>query len=91
MDNVYVQNITATGNITPISISGADAGGNSGFDITAAAGSDRYWVGGSGDWNDNTHWSLTSGGTGGACVPVVNDNVFFDGNSFPDADTVSIT
>lgn len=90
MDNVYIQNIAATGSITPISVSGADAGGNSGFDITTSTGGDRYWVGGSGDWNDNTHWASTSGGAGGACVPTVSDNVFFDANSFPDADTVNI-
>src|SRR5690606_12876914 len=27
-------------------------------------------------------WSLTSGGTGGACIPTVNNDVFFDGSSF---------
>lgn len=37
-----------------------------------------YWVGGSGHWNDATHWSYTSGGTGGAGVPQQNDKVFFD-------------
>jgi hypothetical protein len=80
--NVYIQNIAATGSITPITVSGADAGGNSGFTINSNAGSARYWVGGSGDWNDANHWSLTSGGTGGACVPTVNDDVFFNAQSF---------
>ncbi|WP_127125167.1 T9SS type A sorting domain-containing protein [Pseudoflavitalea rhizosphaerae] len=80
--NVYIQNIAATGSITPITVSGADAGGNSGFVINSSAGSARYWVGGSGDWNDASHWSLTSGGAGGACVPTVNDDVFFDAQSF---------
>ena len=28
------------------------------------------------------HWSLTSGGPGGACIPSGTDNVFFDTNSF---------
>lgn len=41
----------------------------------------RYWVGGSGDWSDTSHWSLTSGGAGGASVPTKFDDVFIDENS----------
>lgn len=40
--------------------------------------SNRYWIGGSGLWNDLAHWSALSGGPGGASAPTVNDNVFFD-------------
>ncbi|MBV6485583.1 MAG: hypothetical protein KFKLKKLM_02153 [Flavobacteriales bacterium] len=43
---------------------------------------DFYWVGNSGNWNDASHWSNTSGGKGGFGVPTSNDNVFFDDNSF---------
>jgi hypothetical protein len=43
---------------------------------------DLYWVGGTGNWSDPSHWSSTSGGTGGSPKPNENDNVFFDGNSF---------
>jgi len=82
MDNVYLQGIIATGNGVPLTVTGADAGGNNGFVINVSAGGDRYWVGGSGDWNDASHWSTTSGGAGGACIPTVNDNVFFDAASF---------
>ncbi len=81
MANIYMQNVTATGPMTPIAFNGADAGGNSGWTITVAAGSPRYWIGGSGDWNDNTHWSAISGGAGGACIPTVFDNAYFDANS----------
>jgi hypothetical protein len=81
IDNVYMQNMTATGAITPIAFSGADAGGNSGWTINSVAGSPRYWIGGSGDWNDNTHWSTTSGGVSGACIPTVFDNVYFNAAS----------
>jgi hypothetical protein len=42
----------------------------------------RYWVGNSGFWTDPAHWSATSGGSGGASVPGVNDAVFFNANSF---------
>lgn len=92
IDNVYMQNMSATGPITPIAFNGADAGGNSGWTISSAAGSDRYWIGGSGDWNDPNHWSTTSGGAPGACVPTVNDNVFFNAASgfTPGSKTVSI-
>lgn len=81
MSNVYLQNIIATGPITPIAFNGADAGGNSGWTINVAPGSPRYWIGGAGDWNDAAHWSTTSGGTGGACIPTVYDNVYFNANS----------
>jgi len=39
-----------------------------------------YWVGGSGNWtsDDPSHWSLSSGGTGFAGVPTIDDNVIFD-------------
>ena len=44
---------------------------------------DRYWVGGSGSWNNSAtaNWSATSGGAGGASLPTATDNVFFDSNS----------
>lgn len=43
----------------------------------------RYWVGGSGDWNTTStlNWSTTSGGASGASAPTLNDNVIFDQNS----------
>ena len=41
----------------------------------------RYWVGGTGNWNDTSHWSASSGGSGGASVPTSNDDVFIDSNS----------
>jgi hypothetical protein len=52
----------------------------------------RYWVGGTGNWSDNTnHWSDVSGGSPGASKPTANDNVYFDENSFTSASkTVTI-
>ncbi|MFC7526915.1 Calx-beta domain-containing protein [Parapedobacter sp. GCM10030251] len=82
IQNVLLQNMAATGTGVPVVVTGADAGGNSGFDFTASAGGPRYWVGGSGDWNEAEHWSTTPGGPGGACVPTVDNDVFFDANSF---------
>jgi hypothetical protein len=52
-----------------------------GFNANAA---DYYWVGGTGNWSDfSTHWATSSGGnTFHSQVPTLNDNVFFDANSF---------
>lgn len=43
----------------------------------------RFWIGGSGNWDASTttHWSSTTGGAGGASVPTSADNVFVDANS----------
>lgn len=42
-----------------------------------------YWVGGTGTWNTSTttNWATSSGGTGGAGVPTLSDNVIFDSSS----------
>ena len=50
---------------------------------------DRYWVGGTGTWNDTAKWSASSGGGSGASVPTSTDNVFFDANSASGSFTVS--
>lgn len=44
---------------------------------------DRYWVGGSGNWDaaSTANWSASSGGASGASVPTSADNVIFDANS----------
>lgn len=44
---------------------------------------DRYWVGGSGNWNASStaNWSTSSGGSAGASAPTSADNVIFDANS----------
>ena len=52
----------------------------------------RFWVGGSGSWTDESHWSTTSGGEPGASVPESGTNVVFDENSFSGArNTVSFS
>lgn len=44
---------------------------------------DRYWVGGSGNWDASStaNWSTSSGGSAGASAPTSADNVIFDANS----------
>ena len=54
--------------------------------------SDRYWIGYGGNWVDTAHWSLESGGSGGASMPGAGDKAIFDVNSMLGAgQTVAIT
>ncbi len=80
---VSLQDNNATGGANFVANNSIDMGNNTGWTINAPAGKNYYWVGGTGNWNDPARWSLTSGGTGGAGVPTLLDNVFFDSNSFP--------
>lgn len=53
-----------------------------------------YWVGGNGDWEDPTQWSIT--GSGGApqsstgCIPTFADDVIIDANSFSGTQSIFI-
>jgi hypothetical protein len=67
-----------------------DMGNNEGWTINAPGGRDLYWVGGTGDWNDPANWAEASNGTGGAGIPSLLDNVFFDAFSF-DASGQTVT
>jgi len=53
------------------------------FIMSALHAQERFWVNGSGSWHDATHWSESSGGTGGASVPTLQNKVIFDAQSFP--------
>jgi hypothetical protein len=48
----------------------------------SVSAADHFWVGESGNWNDPSHWSDVSGGSGGYGVPTATDNVFFNAESF---------
>ncbi|MCY1662630.1 gliding motility-associated C-terminal domain-containing protein [Chryseobacterium sp. SL1] len=53
------------------------------FSLTTKA-ADLYWVGGSGQWTDINHWSLSSGNKGASLspsIPQAGDNVIFDSGS----------
>ncbi|MCB0545709.1 MAG: hypothetical protein KDC70_19435, partial [Saprospiraceae bacterium] len=78
---VTVMDIAVTGGGSITAGNSIDLGNNTGWTITAPMSRDLYWVGGGGNWNDILHWSLSSGGGGGACIPSAFDNVFFDQNS----------
>ena len=51
------------------------------FSIALTDAQTLYWVGGSGNWNDQNHWSLQSGGNGGTLIPNKDIDVVFDDNS----------
>lgn len=80
--NVDFKDITASSAIDlSVGLAG-DAGGNSG--ITFTTGATQYWVGGTGNWSTAAEWGTTSGGSGGR-VPLPQDDVVFDANSFSGA------
>jgi hypothetical protein len=54
------------------------------------ADSTRYWVGGTGNWNDTARWSTSSGGLGGADLPRSHDDVVFDSLSNATAYTATV-
>jgi gliding motility-associated-like protein len=81
-----IQDISATGGATFKAISSSDLGNNAGWTFDNTTSRDLYWVGGTGNWNDIGHWSLTSGGPAENCIPGANDNVFFDSKSFSATD-----
>lgn len=79
----------ATGGAVFNAINSVDNGNVIGWNIESLEPSDYYWVGGSGSWNDISHWATTSGGSEFHEVPPSQlDNVFFDTNSFQSADDI---
>lgn len=73
---------TTSVDLSAITGSSGDAGGNSGITFTTSA--NKYWVGNGGNWSNPTnHWATSSGGSPGANnLPLPQDDVYFDANSF---------
>lgn len=90
--NADFRDITAAGagswNLSAISGGSGDSLGNTGITFTAPV--TRFWVGGTGSWSSTGEWSASSGGASGSSVPLPQDTVIFDANSFAAADTVSM-
>ena len=90
MKNMKITNVNITDGPIPTGGYLADdcelgLGTETGWNVVSSAGTKRYyWVGGTGNWSDISHWSDESGGTGGAfCNPPRSVNtVVFDANSF---------
>lgn len=81
-DYLSLRDIHCNGTGTFTAENSVDLGNNDGWNIETSGSKDLYWVNGSGDWDDPAHWSLSSGGSPGACPPTEIDNAFFDGASF---------
>ena len=83
IDQVVLQDINATvaPGFSANAINSVDAGNNPGWNFPPALGADMFWIGGSGLWNDPTHWSLSSGGIAGTCIPGPGNDVFFNNGS----------
>ncbi len=66
--------------VTATNHCGSSASAASADQVTDITIANRYWVGGTGTWNTSSeaHWSLTTGGAGGASMPDIADNVYFD-------------
>jgi len=80
-ERLHLQEITLVGGAPAVANNSIDGGGNTGWTINEIAARTLYWVNGAGEWFDQSHWSLTSGGAGGECVPTSIDDVNFDNNS----------
>lgn len=83
--NIDVRDVglSSAADLSAITGGSGDCGGNSGITFTPAA--PKYWVGDGGDWASGaaTHWALSSGGAPGANnLPLPQDDVYFDVNSF---------
>ncbi len=84
-ERLYLHGIEQIGTGNLQANNSVDDGGNTNWNFTELTGRTLYWVGDSGEWTDEIHWSLSSGGPGGECIPTPLDNVIFDANSFNSA------
>jgi len=82
IDYVQLKDMAASGGAIFNANNAINLGNNTGWNITVSSARQLYWVGGSGNWNDASHWALNSGGSGPQCPPTFQDDVFFDTNSF---------
>ncbi len=80
-ERLYIRDINMMGN-NFVANNSVDGGNNSNITFIEFTGRTLYWVGDGGMWQDPAHWSLTSGGPGGECIPTAIDNVIFDELSF---------
>jgi gliding motility-associated-like protein len=81
IEHCIIKNSTAYGGAIFIGNNSIDNGGNSGWLLTTPQSRALYWIGSQGEWSDSSHWSLTSGGVGGECMPSRYDDIYFDINS----------
>jgi len=76
-DRLFLRDIAVMDGAPVVATNSIDYGGNSGWNITGSTSRTLFWVGGTGDWFDVSHWSATSGGPGGeviiSCTPTSSE------------------
>jgi len=77
-----ITDVKATGGATFTANNSIGTGDVAGWTFSAYTGKKYYWIGGTGNWDQAAHWSNTSGGAAGTCLPSPADTVIFDVNSF---------
>ena len=84
ISNADFRDVTGAGagnwNLSAITGNSGDCGGNSG--ITFTTGETLYWFRNAGNWSDSTKWFTATNGSGPGRVPLPQDSVRFDSNSF---------
>lgn len=54
---------------------------------SSSIAANRFWIAGSAsNWNNTANWSTSSGGAGGASVPIAGDAAIFDANGLGNCD-----
>ncbi len=93
--NTVAQNLNNIGSVVSIVLGGAASSGNTNISVVLGAARTLYWVGGSGNWNDQAKWSLASGVTSmpnsPQCPPRIIDDVIFDNGSMPGTGGFNVT
>jgi len=82
---ITLRDITATGGATFQAIDATLVSNVSGWNVSSSGANNipYYWVGGTGNWSDPSHWATTSGGAANpaGCIPGDGSDVYFDANS----------
>lgn len=81
VSNCSIQNSNGIGGATFTAINSVNDGNNSGWTFSPPSISDLYWIGGSGNWSDGSHWSISSGGAPSGCIPNPSINAIINAAS----------
>lgn len=77
IDISKVNAVTGSGQVYNVSLSDTTNALN-----WTLSGSNFYWIGGGGNWEDENHWSFTPTGPSSGCIPGPADSVYFTNQSF---------
>ncbi|MBE0641015.1 MAG: hypothetical protein IH599_03200, partial [Bacteroidales bacterium] len=80
--DLIIQDLVCTPDSMIVADNSIGLGKTAGWLIHERQGADYYWINGTGEWSDSSHWSTSSGGLPVNCLPSPVDNVIFDNNSF---------